>query len=249
MKLLIILTFGTVLVVMRFMKYITYIALFFSVVLSAQEEPIKQDSTEVHYMYIEGDSIPVTSVELNEVLVLPNLKFDDRDARIRYIILRRKTLKVYPYAKLAAERLEALQERLDALERKRDKKRYAKIIQNYIEEEFSAELKKLTKTEGQILVKLIHRQTGKTTFDLIKELRSGWRAFWFNSTASLFDISLKKEFSPIDVEEDYLIEDILQRAFQNERLKRQEPAFEIDFYSCVNKWSKSKSSIESKSKI
>ncbi len=227
-----------VLALKNFMRYIVYIALLFSFALTAQEDPVKQDSTEVHYMYIEGDSIPVTSVELREVLVLPNLKFEDREARIRYIILRRKTLKVYPYAKLAAERLEALQERLDGLERKRDKKRYAKIIQNYIEEEFSAELKKLTKTEGQILVKLIHRQTGKTTFELIKELRSGWRAFWFNSTASLFDISLKKEFSPINEEEDYLIEDILQRAFQSERLKRQEPAFEIDFYDSLNKWTK-----------
>lgn len=230
------------------MKYITYIILFFSIVISAQENPVKQDSTAVHYYIIEGDSIPVTSVELNEVLVLPNLKFEDRAARIRYIILRRKTLKVYPYAKLAAERLEALQKRLNQLKRKRDKKRYSKIIQKYIEDEFSAELKKLTKTEGQILVKLIHRQTGKTTFDLIKELRSGWRAFWFNSTASLFDISLKREFIPIEEEEDYLIEDILQRAFQNEQLERQEPAFEIDFYNCVNKWSKSKNIKKSKSK-
>lgn len=230
------------------MKYLTFIVMFFSIVLSAQENPVKQDSTEVHYMYIEGDSIPVTSIELSEVLVLPNLKFEDRDARIRYIILRRKTLKVYPYAKLAAERLESLQKRLDNLDRKRDKKRYAKIIQNYIEEEFSAELKKLTKTEGQILVKLIHRQTGKTTFDLIKELRSGWRAFWFNNTANLFDISLKREFNPIEEEEDYLIEDILQRAFQNERLKRQDPAFDIDFYACINKWSKTKTETKSKSK-
>lgn len=223
------------------MKHFVYIALFFSVALTAQGDPVKKDTTEVHYMIIEGDSIPVTSVELDEVMVLPNLKFKDREARIRYIILRRKTLKVYPYAKLAAERLETLQKRLDALERKRDKKRYSKIIQNYIEEEFSAELKKLTKTEGQILVKLIHRQTGKTTFELIKELRSGWRAFWFNNTASLFDISLKREFIPIEVEEDYLIEDILQRAFQNEQLERQNPAFDIEFYDCVNKWSTPKS--------
>ena len=222
------------------MKYFTYIALLFLVAVNAQEYPVSQDSTAVKYMIIEGDSIPVTSVELNEVLLLPNLKFTDRAARVRYIILRRKTLKVYPYAKLAAERLEALQKRLDGLKRKRDKKRYAKIIQKYIEDEFSADLKKLTKTEGQILVKLIHRQTGKTTFDLIKELRSGWRAFWFNSTASLFDISLKKEFSPIDEEEDYLIEDILQRAFQNRQIDRQKPAFYIDFYACVNKWGKSK---------
>ncbi len=230
------------------MKYIIYIALFFSATIFAQIDPVKQDSTVVHYMIIEGDSIPITSVELDEVLVLPNLNFADRDARVRYIILRRKTLKVYPYAKLAAERLEALQNRLNLLERKRDKKRYSKIIQKYIEDEFSAELKKLTKTEGQILVKLIHRQTGKTTFQLIKELRSGWRAFWFNNTASLFDISLKREFSPIDEKEDYLIEDILQRAFQNEQLERQRPAFDIDFYACVNKWSRSKRLIKSNPK-
>ena len=230
------------------MKYIIYIALFFTTAIFAQEDPVKQDSIQVHYMIIEGDSIPVTSVELDEVMVLPNLNFKDRDARIRYVILRRKTLKVYPYAKLAAERLEALQKRLETLERKSEKKKYSKVIQKYIENEFSAELKKLTKTEGQILVKLIHRQTGKTTFQLIKELRSGWRAFWFNNTASLFDISLKKEFNPLAEEEDYLIEDILQRAFQDERLTRQKAAFDIDFYACVNKWSKPKTDSKSKSK-
>ena len=223
------------------MRYLSYIIFFISVLGFSQEEPIEQDSTVVHYMIIEGDSIPVTEIELDEVLMLPNLSFKDRDARIRYVILRRKTLKVYPYAKLAAERLEALQERLETLTKKREKKKYAKVIQKYIEDEFSAELKKLTKTEGQILVKLIHRQTGKTAFEVIKELRSGWKAFWYNNTASLFDISLKREFVPIDVEEDYLIEDILQRAFQNEQLKRQRPAFDIDFYACVNKWTDSKS--------
>lgn len=222
------------------MKYLVYIFLFFNLLVTAQVDPVKQDSTVVEYIIIEGDSIPRTAIDLDEVLVLPELNFKNRDERIRYIVLRRKTLKVYPYAKLAADRLESLKERLSKLKRKSQRKRYAKVIQKYIEDEFSAELKKLTKTEGQILVKLIHRQTGTTTFDLIKELRSGWRAFWFNNTAKVFDISLKKEFSPIDEKEDYLIEDILQRAFQNEQLERQRPAFEIDFYACVNKWGKPK---------
>ena len=222
------------------MKYLVYIFLFFNLFVTAQVDPVKQDSTVVEYIIIDGDSIPRTAIELDEVLVLPELNFKNRDERIRYIVLRRKTLKVYPYAKLAADRLESLKERLSKLKRKSQKKRYAKVIQKYIEDEFSAELKKLTKTEGQILVKLIHRQTGTTTFDLIKELRSGWRAFWFNNTAKIFDISLKKEVSPIDEKEDYLIEDILQRAFQNEQLERQRPAFEIDFYACVNKWGKPK---------
>ncbi|WP_353777622.1 DUF4294 domain-containing protein [Winogradskyella sp. 3972H.M.0a.05] len=202
----------------------------------AQIEPIPQDSTEVEYYIIEGDSIPKTVIDLDEVIVLHKLKFDTKDDRIRYLILKRKTIKVYPYAKLAAERLLALNERLEKLDSKRKKKRYAKMIQKYIENEFSAELKKLTRTEGQILIKLIHRQTGKTAFKLIKELRSGWRAFWFQNTAKLFDISLKEEFKPIDVKEDFLIEDILERAFQNGRLDRQKPAFEIDFYDLTDKW-------------
>lgn len=222
------------------MKLIVIIVFLFSFGLTAQVNPVKKDSTQMEYIIIEGDSIPRTAINLDEVLVLPHLSFEDRDARIRYLILKRKTLKVYPYAKLAAERLQALQERLSSLKRKRDKKKYAKVIQKYIENEFSAELKKLTKTEGQILVKLIHRQTGRTAFDLIKDLRSGWRAFWYNNTANLFDISLKREFTPIDVLEDYLIEDILQRAFQSEVLERQQPAFDIDFYACVSKWAKPK---------
>ena len=218
------------------MKYIYLFFLCFSLILTAQIEPVKQDSTELKYLIVGGDSIAKSVINLNEVIVLPRLKFNSKAERIRYLILKRKTIKVYPYAKLAAERLTALQKRLDELPKKRQKKKYAKIIQKYIEDEFSQELKKLTKTEGQILVKLIHRQTGKTTFNLIKELRSGWRAFWFNSTASLFNISLKREYAPIEVEEDFLIEDILLRAFQGGRLERQKPAFEIDYYDLTDKW-------------
>lgn len=218
------------------MKLIRYIFLVFPVFVMAQIEPIEQDSTAVEYILIEGDSIPKTAIDLNEVLLLEKLKFDSKDDRIKYLILKRKTIKVYPYAKLAAERLTSLKERLETLESKRAKRRYAKLIQKYIEEEFAAELKKLTRTEGQILVKLIHRQTGITTFDLIKELRNGWRAFWFNTTANVFDISLKREFDPLNIKEDFLIEDILERAFQDGKLKRQDPALDFDYYDLANKW-------------
>ncbi|SDB32280.1 protein of unknown function [Flavobacteriaceae bacterium MAR_2010_188] len=222
------------------MKNLLFLLLLAPIALFAQVEPVEQDSTDVEFIYIEGDSIPHAAIDLDEIVLLQKLKFDDRKDRIRYLILKRKTIKVYPYAKLAAERLTDLNERLAKLEKKSDKKRYAKIIQRYIEEEFAEELKKLTITEGQILVKLIHRQTGHTTFDLIKELRSGWRAFWFNNTAKLFDISLKEEFKPLETKEDFLIEDILQRAFQSGQLKRQDPAFEIDYYDLTDKWLASK---------
>lgn len=232
------------------MKYILLLLLVFPMFIFGQTLEIDQDSTFVEYMIIDGDSIPREAIDLDEVLLLHKLKFDSKQNRRRYYILRRKTLKVYPYAKMAAERLDSLTKQLETLNSKRKKKRYAKKVQKYIENEFSAELKKMTKTEGQILIKLIHRQTGETTFSLIKKLRSGWRAFWFNNTASLFNISLKREFDPEHVKEDYLIEDILQRNFQNGRLKQQKSAFDLDFFQLTNKWlSQDKATTKTKNKI
>ena len=166
------------------------------------------------------------------------LEFDSYDDKLRYYILRRKTIKVYPYAKMASERLEELNDSLSKITKKRKRKKYTKKVQKFIEEEFSEELKKLTRTEGQILVKLIYRQTGNTAFSLVKELRSGWRAFWYNTTAKMFDISIKQEYHPEEVHEDYLIEDILQRAFASRRLERQETVLDYDYASLTNKWAK-----------
>lgn len=218
------------------MKILNCIILLFPVLVFAQQPKVEQDTTTVEYYYIEGDSVPKKLIELDEVLILNKLNFESKEDKIKYLILKRKTIKVYPYAKLAADRLTTLNDRLASLEKKSDRRRYTKIIQRYIEDEFSAELKKLTRTEGQILVKLIHRQTGITTFDLVKELRSGWRAFWYNNTARLFDISLKREFDPVHVKEDFLIEDILERAFQNRQLQRQKPALDFDYYELAEKW-------------
>jgi hypothetical protein len=218
------------------MNYLKYILIVFPLILFAQVKVIEQDSIPNKYLIIKGDSVPRTYIDLDEVMLLHKLKFDSKKDRIRYLILRRKTIKVYPYAKMAAERLDSMNTRLATLTRNRERKRYTKRIQKYIEGEFSEELKKMSRTEGQILVKLIHRQTGKTAFNLIKELRSGWRAFWYNTTASMFDISLKREFDPLNEKEDYLIEDVLQRNFQSGRLERQDPAIEFDFYDLTNKW-------------
>lgn len=218
------------------MNGLKYIALLFPFFLFSQINEIERDTTSIEYLIIEGDSIPRRSIDLDEVMLLHKLKFGNREERIRYLILRRKTLKVYPYAKMAAERLDSMNGHLTTLTKNRHKKRYIKKIQKYIEGEFSDELKKMSRTEGQILVKLIHRQTGKTAFDLVKELRNSWRAFWYNTTASMFDISLKREFDPINVMEDYLIEDILQRNFQSGKLERQKSAIEFNFYDLTDKW-------------
>jgi hypothetical protein len=216
-----------------FLKYIFFL---FPVLLIAQVSDVEQDTTVGKYLIIKGDSIPRTTIDLDAVMILHRLKFENREARIRYLILRRKTLKVYPYAKMAADRLDSLTKHLATLTKNSEKRKYTRKIQKYIEGEFSDELKKMSRTEGQILVKLIHRQTGITTFELVKELRNGWRAFWYNTTASMFDISLKREFDPENEKEDYLIEDILQRNFQSGRLVRQKSAIPFDFYTLTEKW-------------
>jgi len=224
------------------MNYLKYILILFPVLLMAQVTDTIQDAEAKPYLIIEGDSVPRMAIDLDEVKLLHKLKFDDRKDRMRYLILRRKTIKVFPYAKLAADRLDSMNMRLATLKKNRERKRYTKRIQKYIEGEFSEELKKMSRTEGQILVKLIHRQTGTTAFDLIKELRNGLRAFMYNTTASMFDISLKREFDPLNEKEDYLIEDVLQRNFQSGRLEEQKSAVEFDFYDLTNKWIHNKTS-------
>lgn len=222
------------------MNFLPYIFILFPIFLFSQIKDVEKDSTDYDYYIIEGDSIPRETINLDEVYVLNKLKFDSKEDRMRYLILRRKTIKVYPYAKMAADRLDSLNSRLEKLETKREKKKYTKVIQKYIEGEFSERLKKLTRTEGQILIKLIHRQTGETTFNLVKDLRSGWSAFWYNTTASMFDLSLKEGFDPLNVKEDFLIEDILQRNFMSGILKRQKAAKEYNFYDLTDKWLKHK---------
>ncbi len=203
-----------------------------------EDQPL--DSVQEKLIIVEGDSVYRSSIELEEVFLFGPLKFDSYKEKLSYYILRRKTLKVYPYAKLASERLLALNDRLGKIKSPRKRKAYTKIVQRFIEEEFSEELKKLTRTEGQILVKLIYRQTGITAFELVKELRSGWRAFWYQTTAKMFDISIKEEFHPESIHEDYLIEDILQRAFAAEQLERQESVLDFDYVTLTNKWKEEK---------
>ena len=187
-------------------------------------------------LLIEGDSIPQYGITLKEVVVFQPLRFKTREELKRYILLRRRVFRVYPYAKLAADRLTILNERLNNIETKRGRKKYLKRLEKFIYEEFEEELKKLSKSQGRILIKLVHRQTGSTTFDLVKDLRTGWKAFVYQTTASLFSLSLKDQYNPEEVLEDYLIEDILQRAFADQYLIEQAAAIDYDLNALYFIW-------------
>ena len=217
-------------------RHTTLFFLFTFFISESQIPSIVTDSIQKPYLMIVGDTITNSSINLSEVVILPKLRIKSKEDRRRYLILQRKTIKVYPYAKLAAERLETLNERIENVKSKRKRKQYTRRVQKFVEDEFSEKLKKFTITEGQILIKLIHRQTGETAFDLIKDLRSGWRAFWYNNTAKLFKMSLKIPFDPEFSEEDYFIEDILQRQFQNGTLEYQPAYKDFDLYAISKQW-------------
>jgi hypothetical protein len=218
----------------NFKKILILSALLVSAVLFAQVEK-EQDSIALsdRYIVFEGDTL---LIELDEVLLLKSLKFKTNYDRRYYYWFRKKTMKAYPYAKLAADRLDVLNERLDNIKSKRRKRQYTKRVQKFLEEELTSQLKKLTRTEGRILIKLIHRQTGETAFELIKGLRSGWKAFWYNTTARLFKLSLKDEYDPVNSKEDYLIEDILQRGFVDGVLKEQKSKLDFKYIELGSRW-------------
>ncbi len=123
-----------------------------------------------------------------------------------------------------------------SLKTNKEKKKYFKIVEDYLNNEFEAKLKKLSRSQGRILVKLIHRQTGTTTYELVRTLKSGWKAFWSNTAASMFDINLKTEYAPYEVNEDFLIENILTKAFQSGRLQNQTPAKPVDIDNLNDFW-------------
>ena len=212
------------------MKRILFLICFAFLSTAVQAQVIQKESD----LTVENDTILNDTIELPEIIVRKEKL--DIEARKQFLLLQNRVLKVYPFAKITAERLTALNRGMANLKTEKEKKKYFKIVENYLTNEFEAKLKKLSRKQGQILVKLIHRQTGTTTYDLITNLKSGWKAFWSNVTAKLFDINLKTKYDPYQNNEDYLIESILVYAFETGRLQNQPPAIKVDFDNLSSVW-------------
>jgi hypothetical protein len=223
---------------MSMSKKLIYFLLFFplSFISNAQ---ITNDSLAKRDAIIEAND---TIVPLEEVVVYRH-KWNAVEKK-EFQLLQNRVYKVYPLAKIAADRLTVLNKNMDKMKTNREKKKYFKIVEDYMENEFTGQLKKLSRKQGQILVKLIHRQTGYTTFELIKDYKSGWKAFWSNNTARLFDINLKTKYAPYEVNEDFLIETILDRAFVRGRLVNQKPANPLDIDELYDYWEKKPHSVK-----
>jgi|TARA_B100001741_G_scaffold70115_1_gene56176 hypothetical protein len=218
-----------------FKQYLFFLFIFSTLISSSQQI---DDDTATDYIRIEGDTIVKGSIGLNEVLLLPRRPFKNSEEIRKYLILKRKTIKVYPYSVMASRRLKSLNNRLLVIKTKRERRRYTRMVQKFLEDELTPELSKLTKSEGQILIKLIYRQTGITTYNLVKNLRNGVKAFLYNTTARFFDLNLKTEFNPEIILEDYYIEDIIQRSVRDNLIEYNEPKNKYDLFKLKTLWDK-----------
>ncbi len=183
--------------------------------LSAQVDTLSRvkdgASPIVGQLVVGGDTIPWSV--LDEVLFVPKPTLSDHQARRNYYSLTRKVRRVYPYVREAALRMDSVNMQLEGIDKKRQRRKYTKQYQKYLEERFEPELRKLTRSEGQILSKLIYRETGMPVYDIIKTYRNGLSARFWSMTAWWYDIDLKRPYDPLNDPEDQLIENILIRKF------------------------------------
>jgi len=159
------------------------------------------------FTIVNGDIFFITDVA--EVKVLA---FKNKEEKKKYNILKRRVLKVYPYAISAKEKLMNIQVGLDSIRKRRHKKRYTKEVAKWVKEEYADRLKNLTMSEGKILVKLIYRETQTTSYKIVKSYRGRFNAFFWQTMAKFWDNNLKTEYDPVNNREDMLIEHILIQA-------------------------------------
>jgi hypothetical protein len=129
-------------------------------------------------------------------------------ARQEYETLRYNIFKVYPYSLIAADVLKDVDTKLAKITDKKARKEYLKTVEKELNRRFKGELENLTITQGQLLVKLIDRQTGKNCYSIIKELKGGFSAVVWQAVAILFSNNLKREYDPTG--DDKQIEAIVQ---------------------------------------
>ena len=155
-------------------------------------------------VYMDGDTFYVYTFD--EFILK---EFNSKDEQAAYLKLVRNVKKVMPYAKLAAFRLQMMEDNLNQLSSRRAKKKYIKATEDAIMDEFKEQLKKLSKSQGKLLIKLIHRETGNTTYEILKKYRGSASTMFYGMWAKMYNADIDTKFDPI---EDYQIEHIIKNA-------------------------------------
>lgn len=187
----------------RVQPYIYFVIILWSIVthtrLLAQEKSAN-DTIRLGGVMEQGVLAPMAY--LDEFTLTDKLPEKWVKRQAEYDRLKRNVYKVYPYAVIAAGVLKDTYEQADKIEDKKARKRYIKSVEADLKKKFKGELENLSIHQGQVLVKLINRQTGRDCFSIIKEVKGGFNAVVYQSVALLFNNSLRKDYDPTGDDKD-----------------------------------------------
>ena len=174
---------------MRLILFTTFLVLSYLAV--GQNDTSKEHAETEDYVINDNDTLYITSLE-GISITAPRI-FKDREEYRRYLLYRRYAAKVYPYAIKAIKIHNKVENETEEL-RKRKKKKHIKSVQKELKEEFMDPLKKLTKTQGKILVKMIERELDIPMFQLIKDLRGSTTASYWNTMSRFYGYKLRHKY-------------------------------------------------------
>lgn len=167
---------------------------------------VPKEKTKVLYKVwaevVNGDTIP--SIRFQDVWIYADYAYKNKRQYEAWSRTKYNVKKVYPYAILAAAKLKEYNRILEKMPNEATRKAYMKTVEKELKAEFEEPLKDLTMTQGRILLKLIDRETGNTSYELVKDLRGGFQAFMWQSVARIFGSNMKSEYDPNG--EDIMIE-------------------------------------------
>lgn len=152
------------------------------------------ESAFVPVIVINNESYPILT--LPEVVVVSKRTFKSVYEQNKFYTLKKNILIVYPYAKKAGQIFNEVQIELTNRDSKHDRKKFLKSKERELDEQFKDQLKNLTTTQGEILVKLIARETGQNCYELIKEFKNPMSAFFWQNAGSLWGYDLKVPYDP-----------------------------------------------------
>ncbi|URW80491.1 DUF4294 domain-containing protein [Xiashengella succiniciproducens] len=161
----------------------------------------------VKAIVVDGDTIP--QMLLNEVTVMEPWRFKNKREEAQYSRLVRNIKITLPYARMAAAKLQVINDNLAKLPTDKKRREYLKKAEKELFDEFEAPLRKLTFSQGKLLIKLIDRETGDTSYNLIREYKGGVSALFWQGIARIFGANLKDQYIPSDRVEDRMIEHII----------------------------------------
>ena len=144
---------------------------------------------------------------MDDIYIFPERKFKNNRQKRVYGRLVYNVKKVYPYAILAKQKVDELEYRLDRLESETERKKLIDQVEKDLFGEFEDDIRKMTITQGKILIKLIDRETGDTSYDLLKDFKGSFTAFFWQSVARIFGTNLKSRYDRFG--EDRMIEEIV----------------------------------------